>query len=242
MSQDKSREFLHSGNDRDKFKFFFKATLLQQVEDLLKGIETHIGNADSLIDELEKLISPILRELQELQAKIKSMEHIEEISLQVEVLRKKLAWSWVYNVDTQLQEKSELIKKLQGRIPLCQSRIDQCLAKKKSLFISSCRFTKWSNQLQVRNLESGFGEEKEEMRKAVFFPILSPCELSLLPCPLSVSIIKSTQKLNIKSFQMHVKHQIDLELRDDDGYRPSRYLNSWTATKGVEKTGKGLMS
>ncbi|RAL44340.1 hypothetical protein DM860_017446 [Cuscuta australis] len=127
MSQDKSREFLHSGNDRDKFKFFFKATLLQQVEDLLKGIETHIGNADSLIDELEKLISPILRELQELQAKIKSMEHIEEISLQVEVLRKKLAWSWVYNVDTQLQEKSELIKKLQGRIPLCQSRIDQCL-------------------------------------------------------------------------------------------------------------------
>ncbi|RAL37243.1 hypothetical protein DM860_004165 [Cuscuta australis] len=127
MSQDKSREFLHSGNDRDKFKFFFKATLLQQVEDLLKGIETHIGNADSLIDELEKLISPILRELQELQAKIKSMEHIEEISLQVEVLRKKLAWSWVYNVDTQLQEKSELIKKLQGRIPLCQSRIDQSL-------------------------------------------------------------------------------------------------------------------
>ncbi|CAH9068477.1 unnamed protein product [Cuscuta europaea] len=127
MSQDKSREFLHSGNDRDKFKFFFKATLLQQVEDLLKGIETHIGNADSLIDELEKSISPILKELQELQAKIKSMEHIEEISLQVELLRKKLAWSWVYNVDTQLQEKCELIEKLKGRIPVCQSRIDQCL-------------------------------------------------------------------------------------------------------------------
>ncbi|WMV31144.1 hypothetical protein MTR67_024529 [Solanum verrucosum] len=127
MSQDKSREFLHSGNSKDKFKFFFKATLLQQVEDLLIGIQSQLKNANELVAELEKSINPIVKELDELQGKIRSMEHIEEISNQVDLLKKKLAWAWVYSVDKQLQDKSKRIEELKGRIPTCQSRIDQHL-------------------------------------------------------------------------------------------------------------------
>lgn len=133
MSQDKSREFLHSGNSKDKFKFFFKATLLQQVEDLLIGIEIQLKNANELVAELEKSINPIVKELDELQGKIRSMEHIEEISNQVDLLKKKLAWAWVYSVDKQLQDKSKRIEELKGRIPTCQSRIDQHLRKMEEL-------------------------------------------------------------------------------------------------------------
>ncbi|XP_055810992.1 structural maintenance of chromosomes protein 6B-like isoform X2 [Solanum dulcamara] len=133
MSQDKSREFLHSGNSKDKFKFFFKATLLQQVEDLLFGIEIQLKNANELVAELEKSINPIVKELDELQGKIRSMEHIEEISNQVDSLKKKLAWAWVYNVDKQLQDKSKRIEELKGRVPTCQSRIDQHLTKMEEL-------------------------------------------------------------------------------------------------------------
>ncbi|KAK6790016.1 hypothetical protein RDI58_013816 [Solanum bulbocastanum] len=133
MSQDKSREFLHSGNSKDKFKFFFKATLLQQVEDLLIGIQSQLKNANELVTELEKSINPIVKELDELQGKIRSMEHIEEISNQVDLLKKKLAWAWVYSVDKQLQDKSKRIEELKGRIPTCQSRIDQHLRKMEEL-------------------------------------------------------------------------------------------------------------
>ncbi|KAL0292331.1 UNVERIFIED_CONTAM: Structural maintenance of chromosomes protein 6B, partial [Sesamum calycinum] len=63
MSQDKSREFLHSGNAKDKFK--------------------------------------------------------------VQLLRKKLAWSWVYDADRKLDAQHKLIEKLKGRIPSCQARIDK---------------------------------------------------------------------------------------------------------------------
>ncbi|KAL3337858.1 hypothetical protein AABB24_030151 [Solanum stoloniferum] len=133
MSQDKSREFLHSGNSKDKFKFFFKATLLQQVEDLLIGIQSQLKNANELVAELEKSINPIVKELDELQGKIRSMEHIEEISNQVDLLKKKLAWAWVYSVDKQLQDKSKRIEELKGRIPTCQSRIDQHLRKMEEL-------------------------------------------------------------------------------------------------------------
>ncbi|KAM1231846.1 hypothetical protein ACFX13_042478 [Malus domestica] len=125
MSQDKSREFLHSGNDKDKFKFFYKATLLQQVEDLLQNIEKQLEKAGVVVDELEGSIRPIERELNELQEKIKSMEHVEEISQKAKQLKKKLAWSWVYDVDKQLQEQNLRIVKLKDRVPRCQAKIDE---------------------------------------------------------------------------------------------------------------------
>uniref|UniRef100_A0A2N9ED29 Rad50/SbcC-type AAA domain-containing protein n=1 Tax=Fagus sylvatica TaxID=28930 RepID=A0A2N9ED29_FAGSY len=124
MSQDKSREFLHSGNDKDKFK----ATLLQQVNDLLKTISEHLKSANALVHELEESIKPMQRELDELQGKIKNMEHVEEISQRVQQLKKKLAWSWVYDVDKQLEEQRAKIGKLKDRIPACQAKIDQQLS------------------------------------------------------------------------------------------------------------------
>ncbi|KAL5810852.1 hypothetical protein ACOSQ4_027420 [Xanthoceras sorbifolium] len=109
MSQDKSREFLHSGNDRDKFKFFFKATLLQQVNDLLRSIYDHLSNADALVVELETSIKPIQLELSELRRKIKNMEHVEEISQQLQQLKKKLAWSWLKLILDKLKEEESAL-------------------------------------------------------------------------------------------------------------------------------------
>ncbi|EPS70437.1 hypothetical protein M569_04318, partial [Genlisea aurea] len=125
MTQDKSREFLHSGNAKDKFKFFFKATLLQQVNDLLKGIERQLTDTTALVSHLEDSLKPILREMDELQEKIRAVEFVEGLAQQVQMLRKKLAWAWVYDADKNLNEQLKLIGKLQGKVPSCQSRIDK---------------------------------------------------------------------------------------------------------------------
>lgn len=108
-------------------QFFFKATLLYQVDDLLKSIRRLLNYANELVGQLEKSIAPVLKELNELQGKIKSMEHVEEISQQVQMLKKKLAWSWVYDVDKQLEQEAARIVKLKDRIPACQGRIDRQL-------------------------------------------------------------------------------------------------------------------
>ncbi|KAK9120624.1 hypothetical protein Syun_018241 [Stephania yunnanensis] len=125
MSQDKSREFLHSGNDKEKFK----ATLLQQVSDLLQSIMVRLDDANSQVDELESSIRPIIKELDELQQKIKNMERVEEISQEAQLLKKKLAWCWVYDADKQIEEQAAKIEKLKERIPICQQRIDIQLGK-----------------------------------------------------------------------------------------------------------------
>lgn len=55
------------------------------------------------------------------------MEHVEQISIQVEQLKKKLAWSWVYDVDKKLEDQRVRIEKLKSRVPICQARIDKQL-------------------------------------------------------------------------------------------------------------------
>lgn len=133
MSQDKSREFLHSGNAKDKFKFFFKATLLHHVDDLLKSIEKQLNGAQELVGNLENSIRPILKELSELQGKIKSMEQFEEISQRVQLLKKKLAWAHVYDIDDQIQQAEARIEKLKGRIPHCEDLIARQTVKMEGL-------------------------------------------------------------------------------------------------------------
>lgn len=55
------------------------------------------------------------------------MEHVEQISIQVQQLKKKLAWSWVYDVDKKLEEQNVRIEKLKNRVPTCQAKIDKQL-------------------------------------------------------------------------------------------------------------------
>lgn len=80
--------------------------------------------ADAFVSELEKSVSPKVKELNELQDTIKNMEHVEEIAQQVQQLRKKLAWSLVYDVDRQQQDQTEKLKKLRDRIPMCEAKIE----------------------------------------------------------------------------------------------------------------------
>jgi structural maintenance of chromosomes protein 6 len=106
-------------------QFFFKATLLQQVSELLDSIRSQLVSADSIVQELEASIRPMMRELDELREKIRNMEHVEEIAQELEILKKKLAWSWVYDVDRQIADQAVKIEKLRERVPACQEKIDR---------------------------------------------------------------------------------------------------------------------
>ncbi|EFJ36741.1 hypothetical protein SELMODRAFT_60327, partial [Selaginella moellendorffii] len=124
MSQDKSREFLHSGNDKEKFKFFYKATLLQHVSELL---DANIGNIESCkvyLKANEETFRPYEQKLNKLDLEIRRAEKVDEMAQEVTNLRKKLAWSQVYDIDRKIEKAAGCAEKLRERIPVCQERID----------------------------------------------------------------------------------------------------------------------
>ncbi|KAL6580582.1 hypothetical protein OROMI_008606 [Orobanche minor] len=205
MSQDKSREFLHSGNAKDKFKFFFKATLLQQVDDLLKGIEKQVSDATALVIHLEESLRPVLKEIEELQEKIKSMEFVEEISQRVQLLRKKLAWSLVYDEDRKLEAKHKLIEKLKGRIPSMQARIDlqhhkveelsDLLAKKKSQISTMMEKTS-----EVRRM-------KEDLKQSLSMAVKERLELEGEKDRKTRQIQQMVKQVKLLEQQIHDLHE-----------------------------------
>ena len=94
-----------------------------------------MNSATAIVDEMEETIKPIEKEINELRGKIKNMEQVEEIAQKLQQLKKKLAWSWVYDVDRQLQEQTDKIVKLKERIPTCQAKIDWELVSHTYFFI-----------------------------------------------------------------------------------------------------------
>ncbi|XP_077235428.1 P-loop containing nucleoside triphosphate hydrolases superfamily protein isoform X2 [Tasmannia lanceolata] len=149
----------------EHFNFFFKATLLQQVNDLLQSIRGQLDAANAIVDELESSIRPILKELDDLQRKIKSMEHVEEISQQVQQLKKKLAWSWVYDVDKQIEEQGAKLEKLKDRIPTCQAKIDRQVVKVEEL--TRCLLEKKSQIACMMEKTSEVRKMKDELQHSL---------------------------------------------------------------------------
>ncbi|KAJ7949553.1 Structural maintenance of chromosomes protein 6 [Quillaja saponaria] len=225
MSQDRSREFLHSGNDKDKFKFFFKATLLQQVNDLLTSITQELKCANDLVDELEKAINPIERELSELQGKIKNMEHVEQISQQVQQLKKKLAWSWVYELDKQLQEQIAKIEKLKDRIPTCQAKIDYQLGLIEEL---GERLTK--KKTQVRHMMEQTLEVKrlkDELQASISEATKEKCELQE-ECSQKTKhierMVKHIAMLQQQVQDIHEKHEKNTQAKESEMVKKLKVL------------------
>ncbi|KAL0680693.1 hypothetical protein Bca4012_047540 [Brassica carinata] len=119
MSQDKSREFLHSGNDKDKFK----ATLLQQVDDLLLGVDTKLKAASALMDELEETIKPVEKEIS---------EELKEQSEKLVKLRERVP-TCQDKIDQKLGEVESLREKLTNKKAQVTCLMDESTAVKREI-------------------------------------------------------------------------------------------------------------
>lgn len=124
MTQDKSREFLHAGSGKEKFKFFFKATLLQQVADLLKSIGDSLTSANGVIEEIKEEMQPYLDEFKLLEDQIKSVQQIELLVHEAAAVKKKLAWAWVEETNKKLRKEEEQLEFYESRRSKCQEKID----------------------------------------------------------------------------------------------------------------------
>lgn len=217
MSQDKSREFLHSGNDRDKFKFYFKATLLQQVNDLLESIDHRLKTADGIVCELEDSLKPIEKELSELQEKIESMKHVERITQDLQELKKKLAWSWVYKVDGELQEKLGGMERMKDRIPIVQAKID---SKKRALDELRQHLDEKKNQIaNMLEKTSEVRRKKDELKETLSLASKEKFELEQ-GCKRYVAEIQKLEKdarfLEQQLQEMHEQHVKDTQAEESE--------------------------
>ena len=107
MSQDSSRQFLHSGKDSDKYKFFVKATLLEDIQHKIAYIKDLVKQMDAQITEQEEQVPKIEADLERLEEEKDSFSAIDELRLKATEYRKRIAWAEVYHTELLLAQTEE---------------------------------------------------------------------------------------------------------------------------------------
>jgi len=116
MTQDSSRQFLHSGKDTDKYKFFVKATLIEDIQHKLAWVKEQVKEMDRLVAEKEAEMEPARNEVEKLQLEADSFARMDALRADVVEHRNRLAWAQVYEQETLLRQLENDLANLTGPI------------------------------------------------------------------------------------------------------------------------------
>ncbi|KAM9465780.1 structural maintenance of chromosomes protein 6 [Clarias gariepinus] len=129
LNQEMSKQFLHSKSEADKYKFFMKATLLEQM----KRDYIHIKQTKALTRDQMERQEECLRDLRQLflqkKEKLDNLKEIEKMRQTLEDLKKKMAWALVGEKEREVHQLKEQIDKEQNdernkhKLMLCQNKI-----------------------------------------------------------------------------------------------------------------------
>lgn len=217
MTQDKSREFLHAGSGKEKFSFFFKATLLQQVSDLLKSIRVSLTSANGVIDEIKEEMRPYSEEIKLLEDQIKSVQQIEQYKDEATAVKKKLAWSWVDNTRKELAQHEQALEIDRDKRSTCEQRLIAAVATvnkvKEAMLVKQTSIQEiLATSGQLRNAQlalekelaeatkerAGFEEDLEKKRREI---TRSKGQLRSLKQQVGEIILKHAQNTQAEAFE-----------------------------------------
>ncbi|XP_016089316.1 structural maintenance of chromosomes protein 6-like [Sinocyclocheilus grahami] len=129
INQEMSKQFLHSKSEADKYKFFMKATLLEQM----KRDYIHIKQTKALTREQVERQEECLKDLRQLflqkKERYERLSSLDNMRQNLEDLKKKMAWCLVREKERlveQLMEQTEKEvsdHKHEEKLQLCQSKV-----------------------------------------------------------------------------------------------------------------------
>ncbi|XP_039992840.1 structural maintenance of chromosomes protein 6 isoform X2 [Xiphias gladius] len=141
LNQEMSKQFLHSKSESDKYKFFMKATLLEQM----KRDYIHIKHTKTVtrqqVERQEECLMDLKQEFLQRKERYENLSSFSEMKEVLENLKKAMAWCLVRDKEQLLQQLKEDIEKEendckhQDNLQLCQTKLIQ--VEKKLQFIKS---------------------------------------------------------------------------------------------------------
>ncbi|XP_056420218.1 structural maintenance of chromosomes protein 6 [Hyla sarda] len=132
LTQEMSKHFLQSKNETDKYKFFMKATQLDQMkEDYSYIMETKTRTRDQINFGAERL-QELKRECMEKEEKFKSLASLGEMKEKLEELKRKMAWALVNEAEKQILPFRDNIAAEEGRTVRFEQKINEWLDKVKN--------------------------------------------------------------------------------------------------------------
>ncbi|XP_034418531.1 structural maintenance of chromosomes protein 6 isoform X4 [Cyclopterus lumpus] len=132
LNQEMSKQFLHSKNESDKYKFFMKATLLEQM----KRDYIHIKHTKTItrqqVESQDESLKDLKREFLQKKERYEQLPSFSEMELVLENLKKGMAWCLVGEKEQLVQQLKDDVEKEENKhhkhqenLQLCQSKVTQ---------------------------------------------------------------------------------------------------------------------
>ncbi|XP_033499479.1 structural maintenance of chromosomes protein 6 [Epinephelus lanceolatus] len=170
LNQEMSKQFLHSKSESDKYKFFMKATLLEQM----KRDYIHIKHTKTVtrqqVERQEESLKDLKQEFLQKKERYESLPSFSEMKVVLENLKKAMAWCLVREKEQLVQQLKEDIEKEannykhQDNLKLCQTKVTQ--AQKKLQCIKSRADSLRKEQESLSEDSRRFKEQMKVISKA----------------------------------------------------------------------------
>ncbi|KAL6095967.1 smc6 [Pungitius sinensis] len=103
LTQEMSKYFLHSKGEGDKYKFFMKATQLDQMREDFVYIKTTKHVTEDKVEQHGECLKDLKRKYQEKEDRYKSMASLDEMHTKLGDLQSQMAWALVIEMEKELE-------------------------------------------------------------------------------------------------------------------------------------------
>ncbi|KAM9798337.1 structural maintenance of chromosomes protein 6 [Neosynchiropus ocellatus] len=218
LNQEMSKFFLHSKGEGDKYKFFMKATHLDQMNDDIAAIKSAQAVTRDKLDQHCECLKELKQKYKEKEECYKNLASFDEMHAKLEELRKQMAWALVEEMEKQL-------------VPM----MDKLQAERRSTVKYDEKVEEWKNKTkEAEGRYKSFQEDLEGITQKVQ-------ELQ----PKSSLLKADAQKLNtvFKSSEVNVhRHMVTLRDLEKDRTQLTTRINdlkySISQTSGSELEAK----
>ncbi|XP_071807403.1 structural maintenance of chromosomes protein 6-like [Asterias amurensis] len=167
LNQDTSRNFLHTQDPKDKYKFFLKATQLEQMTDDYNNIQQHKELMKDTLERKEEILPELEREVLQNEQRFKDLDSITKLDKKRESLMHMAAWSQVAAEEKVLDNMQKELSQEESRLPKFDEKIQTSQAKVES---SEAHCHSLQDQLtelgeKIKELQPQHAMAKSEMDK-----------------------------------------------------------------------------
>ncbi|XP_009640087.1 structural maintenance of chromosomes protein 6 isoform X2 [Egretta garzetta] len=129
LTQEMSKHFLQSKNEGDKYKFFMKATQLEQMKEDYSSIMKTKQNTCIQIEQGVERLQELKRFYCERKERYKSIGFVNDMRNHLEDLKHKMAWAVVGEMEKEIQPIKEGIRAEEGNTEKYVQKLEECQVK-----------------------------------------------------------------------------------------------------------------
>ncbi|CAL1548056.1 unnamed protein product [Lymnaea stagnalis] len=168
LNQDTSRNFLNSRSAGDKFKFFMKATQLEQMNSDYDKVKANKNETKQLMVVKEQVLPEMKKEVKVWENKFKNLMALSGLKDKIKSLKEELAWSLVAEKERGLKPLEKNCQSEEAALPRYIQKLEQAKGKQEE----------WQEQQRdleqrlmacandVQELEPLLQQKKKEMQQA----------------------------------------------------------------------------